>query len=127
MKRVGDDLSGFSTDYDGEVGAVRVRAWGFWSAPIAQAFSQAVSDACRASPKGAPLLMDMTDLKPLREEGQRAFGGLVGCLRELGVSRTTVTTSSHLTKLQLLRLVAEHAAKDSVEFAPTDLGPRKTR
>jgi len=127
MKRVGDDLSGFSTDYDVEAGAVRVRAWGFWSAAVAETFTQAVSGTCRASPKGAPLLMDMTDLKPLREEGQRAFGGLVGCLRELGVSRTTVTTASHLTKLQLLRLVAEHAPKDSVEFAPTDVDPRRTR
>lgn len=127
MKRVGDDLAGFSTDYDVEVGAVRVRAWGFWSASIAESFVQAVSDACRSSPKGASLLMDMADLKPLREEGQRAFGGLVGCLRELGISRTTVMTTSHLTKLQLLRLVAEHAPKDSVEFAPTDLGPRRTR
>ena len=127
MKRVGDDLSGFSTDYDAEVGAVRVSAWGFWSASVSEAFMQAVSDACRSSPKGAQMLLDMTDLKPLREEGQRAFGGLVGCLRELGVSRTTVTTASHLTKLQLLRLVAEYAPKEPIEFTPTDVDFRKAR
>jgi hypothetical protein len=126
MKRVGDDLSGFSADYDLEVGAVRVRAWGFWSIPIAEAFARTVSEACRAGPKGAQLLMDMTDLKPLREEGQRSFGALVGSLRELGVSRTTVTTASHLTKLQLLRLVAENAP-NCVEFTSTGSGPGKTR
>lgn len=127
MNRVGDQLCGFSADYDVEVGVVRVRAWGFWSVSVAETFTQAVLDACRASPKGAPLLMDMTELKPLREEGQRAFGSLLGRLRELGVARTTVTTASHLTKLQLLRLVAEHAPGDSVEFAPTDRGPERTR
>jgi hypothetical protein len=86
-----------------------------------------VSDACRASPKGAPLLLDMTDLKPLREEGQRSFGALLSCLRELGVGRTTVTTASHLTRLQLLRLAAEHAPKDSVEFTSVDSNPGRTR
>jgi hypothetical protein len=127
MKRVGDDVSGFSADYDAEVGAVRVRAWGFWSASIAEVFAGTVSDTCRSSPKGTHLIMDMTDLKPLREEGQRSFGDLVSRLRELGVGRTTVTTASHLTKLQLLRLVAENAPKDSVEFAPTVSGAGRTR
>lgn len=122
MKRIGDDSSGFSTDYDAEVGAVRVRAWGFWTVSVAEAFVGVVSDACRAGPKGAALIIDMTELKPLREEGQRSFGALVGRLRHLGVSRTTVATASHLTKLQLLRLVAENAP-DSVEFTSKESGP----
>jgi len=65
-------------------------------------------------------LMDMTALKPLREEGQQSFGALLQLLRTLGVGRVAVATASHLTKLQLLRLVAEHGTKDSVDF--TTLG-----
>jgi hypothetical protein len=120
MKRIGDDNAGFSADYDPELRAVRVRAWGFWSVAVALDFARTVSEVCRANPRGAALFMDMTDLKPLRDEGQRSFGILIGSLRDLGVGRTTVTTGSHLTRLQLLRLVAEHGAKENVTFAAPD-------
>ena len=126
MKRVGDDSAGFSAAYDAERGEVRVRGWGFWSVEVAQEFASTVSDMCRASPRGAGLLIDMTDLKPLRDEGQRSFGALVGMLRALGVGRTTVVTASHLTKLQLLRIVAERDAKDSVVFAGQEAGFGRT-
>lgn len=97
-----------------------MRGWGFWNPNVADAFAATVSEVCNASPRGAALLMDMSELKPLREEGQRSFGTLIRLLRGLGVGRTAVTTASHLTKLQLLRLVAEHGAKDSVQFTSTD-------
>src|ERR1051325_10718621 len=116
MKRIGDDSAGFAAGYDKELGVVRVEAWGFWSVSVAQDFARTVGEVCRANRRGTGLFMDMTALKPLREEGQRGFAMLVGSLREIGVGRTTVRTGSHLTKLQLLRLVAENGAKDNVAF-----------
>ena len=118
MKRIGTDKAGFAVEFDAEVGAVRVRGWGFWDTTIAEAFTKAVSDMCRANPKGTALQLDMVALKPLREEGQRSFADLLRYLRGLGVGRTTISTASQLTKLQLLRLVAEHSAGHPVEFTP---------
>ena len=97
-----------------------MRGWGFWSREIAEAFDSTVSQVCRTSPHRAPLLMDLTELKPLREEGQQSFGALVGLLRVLGVGRTVIATSSQLTKLQLLRLASEQGMKDVVEFMDID-------
>jgi hypothetical protein len=114
--RVGDDSAGFSAEFDRDIGAVRVRGWGFWNAQVSESFASTVAQVCSASPKGSALLMDMTALKPLREEGQRSFGALLQLFRTLGVGRVAVATASHLTKLQLLRLVAEHGTKDTVEF-----------
>lgn len=116
MKRIGDDRAGFSVEFDPGVGAVRVRAWGFWDAGVSDSFATTVAETCAASPRGASLLMDMSELRPLRDEGQKAFGRLVGRLPELGVERAAVETASHLVKLQLLRLVSEHGAKSAVEF-----------
>jgi hypothetical protein len=116
VKRAGNDKAGFSVEFDPEVGAIRVRGWGFWDTEIADAFAPAVADVCRNNPKGTHLRMEMDGLKPLRDEGQRSFGDLLRYLRGLGVGRTTISTASHLTKLQLLRLVAEHAAGHPIEF-----------
>lgn len=116
MKRIGDDSAGFTAEYDAVVGAVRVRGWGFWSATVSEAFFTTVADVYSASPRGAALHMDMTELKPLRDEGQKAFGRLMGQLGDLGVPRATVATASHLTRLQLLRLVTESRTRNTVEF-----------
>src|SRR5579871_4624658 len=105
MKSVGDASAGFSAEFDAESGAVRVRGWGFWSALVSTSFPTAVSEVCKTSPKGSLLVMDMNELKPLREEGQQSFGALIRMLPGLGVSKTSVLTASQLTKLQLLRLV----------------------
>ena len=116
MKRVGNDKAGFAVEFDPEVGAVRVRGWGFWDTKISDAFTPAVGETCRANPKGTGLRLDLDALKPLRDEGQRSFADLFRHLRGLGVGRTTISTASHLTKLQLLRLVAEHGAGHPIEF-----------
>jgi hypothetical protein len=120
VKRVGDDKAGFAVEFDPEVGAVRVRGWGFWDAKISDAFTPVVADICRAKPKGTALQLDMVALKPLREEGQRSFADLLRYLRGLGVGRTTISTASHLTKLQLVRLVLAHSAGHPVEFTTAD-------
>src|SRR5260221_4131523 len=101
MKSIGDAAAGFSAALDAEHRAIRVRGWGFWSADVCEAFAPTVSEVCSASLKGAALFIDMSDLKPLRDEGQRSFSILIRQLRRLGVGPTSVTTTSHLTKLQL--------------------------
>jgi hypothetical protein len=116
MKRVGDATAGFSAVFDPDAGAVKVRGWGFWPPGVSSSFATSVSEVCSASPRGASLVVDMTDLKPLREEGQQSFCTLLRLLRGLGVGKTTVATSSHLTKLQLLRLVSEHGLRDAIQF-----------
>jgi hypothetical protein len=107
MDRIGNDDAGFSVVFDSATGAVCVQAWGFWNAEIAGAFDATVQKVCLTSPKGSSLVMDMSRLKPMREEGQRSFGKLMAALRALGIINTTVVTTSQLTKLQLLRLSAE--------------------
>jgi hypothetical protein len=58
----------------------------------------------------------MKDLKPMREEGQRSFATLMKSLPSLGISSTSVLTTSHLTKLQLVRLATESGAGAGVEW-----------
>ncbi len=116
MKRVGTEQAGFSVVFDAEARAVRVRAWGFWSADVAAAFAKTIVDVCLGTPKGGVLFLDMTGLKPMRDEGQASFGTLMASLPKLGIARAIVTIDNPLTKLQLLRLAAEHGRKDCVEF-----------
>jgi hypothetical protein len=94
---------------------------------VSSSFASAVTEVCKASPRGASLLLDMTQLKPLREEGQQAFGALLGLLRGLGIGKTTIATTSHLTRLQLIRLVAEHGVKSSIQFTTGDSGSAVAR
>jgi hypothetical protein len=116
MKRIGDDSAGFSAEFDPSTSEVRVRGWGFWDTATAGAFADTVLAVCAASPRRASVCMDLTELKPLRDEGQRSFGALIGTFARIGVVSASVTTASHLTKLQLMRLVAERGMKDSVRF-----------
>ena len=116
MKTIGDDQAGFSVAFDTEAGAVRVRGWGFWSVEVATAFAGAVVEVCHARPKGGVLFMDMTGLKPMRDEGQQSFGTVMAALPKLGIARASVVIDSPLTKLQLLRLVTQHGRKDCVQF-----------
>lgn len=116
-KQVGDDQSGFSVTFDSSNGAILVRGWGFWNASVAVQFGNAVMDECQQCPRGMALVMDMTDLKPMRDEGQVSFGILMKALPRLGLSKTTVMTSNQLTKLQLIRLAAEFGAKALVQFS----------
>src|SRR5262252_1807029 len=129
MKRFGDEKAGFSAAYEAMAGVIRVRAWGFWSAEVSAAFEPAVTEVCKSSPKGLPLQLEMAALKPLREEGQRSFGALIRALPGLGTGRVTISTASQLTKLQLLRLVAEHGSTQSIDFtsAGADSSPPVVR
>ncbi len=120
MNRVGNDEAGFTVAFDAVAKSVRVSAWGFWDAPVAATFGNTVKDAFRSCPPGTELFLDMTNLKPMREEGQESFGALMGALPGLAISRTTVVTASHLTKLQLLRIASARGAKGSVTFVSAE-------
>ncbi len=115
MLRVGDENAGFSVDAP-FVGNVRVTGWGFWSVEVASAFASAVVNACRSQPRGATLAIDMSGLKPMREQGQEAFALLLRSLEALGISQTSVVTTNPLTKLQLVRIASESAAGARVEW-----------
>ena len=112
----GDAQGGFSTKVD--MGTLRVKAWGFWPKAVAEQFGPAVYTACH-TPGVKRVEFDMTLLKPMRDEGQEGFGRVMSALAELPVSGVVVTTSSHLTKLQLLRITSEKAPKNVVRFVET--------
>jgi hypothetical protein len=123
MKRIGDDQAGFSVVFDAEAGAFRVRGWGFWNIEVATAFAKTVAEVCHTGQRGGVLLMDMTGLKPLRDEGQESFGALMDALPKLGIARASLVIDSPLTKLQLLRLVTQHGRKDFVQFTTVTGAP----
>jgi hypothetical protein len=116
MDRIGDDQAGFSVGYDPVRGIILVIAWGFWNTEVATAFATKIASACRERPGSSSLVLDMKELKPMREEGQRSFATLVRALPSLGVSRASVVTTSQLTKLQLMRLATENGAGAQIEW-----------
>jgi hypothetical protein len=73
-QQIGDKEAGFLITYDTSNGAVHVSAWGFWIASVAAQFGNAITDACRKCAPGTALVIDMNDLKPMRDEGQVSFG-----------------------------------------------------
>ncbi len=110
----GDAQGGFSTRLD--VSTLYVKAWGFWDNDVAERFGPAVLDLCQATPGLRRLEFDMTELKPMRDEGQEGFGQIMGALADLPKLTVLVTTSSPLTKLQLLRIARERAPSGAVQF-----------
>lgn len=120
MNRIGDDNAGFSVSIDSATNTVNVRAWGFWTVDVATSFGKTVRDACRNRPSSAALAIDMSELKPMRDEGQQSFSMLMGALSMLGIVRTTIVTASQLTKLQLLRLATQAGAKDLIQFTEAE-------
>src|SRR5687767_13323521 len=115
MQRVGDDSTGFSVDHP-DAGRILVKGWGFWSVAVASAFAPTVMEGCKGRPRGTILILDMVDLKPMREEGQQSFSRLLTALSNLGIAQVSVITTNALTKLQLLRLVTESATGAHVEW-----------
>lgn len=59
--------------------------------------------------------MEMTRLKPLREEGEQAWATVLATLPSVRIEAIVVQTNS-LTKLQLLRLARLSAPKSLVQF-----------
>jgi hypothetical protein len=126
MRRVGDDTAGFSVDLPGGPGIV-VKGWGFWRREVAAPFAGRVVEVCRSQPRGAGLRLDMSELKPMREEGQQSFRDLLRSLPGLGLSRVLIITGNPLTRMQLTRLATDTGTYDSIEWAspPSSLGRDK--
>jgi len=104
--RQGSDESGFSVETNA-VG-VRVRAWGFWDAATAANFAPAVFGALRGGMTRRPqLLIDATQLKPQRDEGQQAIRDLVESASKLGVARAEFVVTNAITKMQVSRILRE--------------------
>ena len=116
MDRIGDDQAGFSIRYDPVVGQVEVAGWGFWNVDVATAFATKVMAALRERPEAKQLLLDMGELKPMRDEGQKSFANLIRVLPSLGVVRTHIATTSQLTKLQLVRIATETGTSASIQW-----------
>lgn len=108
MTRIGDDTAGFSIRNDDAVpGRILITAWGFWSVDVATVFASTAIARIRERPKGAQILLDMRELKPMREQGQEAFATLLRALPGLGVVKTQILTTSPLTRLQLVRVATQ--------------------
>jgi hypothetical protein len=115
MQRVGDESAGFTVEVTAP-DRVQVRAWGFWSVQVASAFEPTVAEACRRQAKGGTVVLDMGEVKPMREEGQQAVCHLVRALPTLGITRVSIVTTNPLTKLQLVRLVTESRTSATIEW-----------
>ncbi len=115
MLRVGDDTAGFSVDFTSTDGIV-VNGWGFWDPEVALAFAATVLEACQDQRAGATLTLDMSELKPMREEGQQSFSQVLRSLWQLGISQTSIVTSNPLTKLQLVRLATESSTYSAIQW-----------
>ena len=116
MQRVGDESAGFSVEVDWPKGTVEVSGWGFWNVEVSRSFARTVLDAAQQAP-GAKLILDMSALKPVRDEGQAAFLEVFAGLELLSRVEARVVTASHLTKLQLQRLAREAAVLERVRFS----------
>jgi hypothetical protein len=129
MHRCGDDDDGFSVTSDKAASVVLVQAWGFWGAPIAEAFAGSVEQECRGSgiPSRAIVLsLAAAQLKPQREVGEAAFRALFALVSKLGITRISVTTNA-LTKLQILRIGKEESVRGLIEFTNTGGHPGNAR
>jgi hypothetical protein len=108
---VGDEKAGFCTEPDLNAAVVRVRGWGFWSAELGVTFGGKVLAACRTMPQGT-MLLDFSDLKPMRDEGQESLRSVFAALPRF---RFSMASRNHLVKLQCLRLATEGGVKN-IEF-----------
>jgi hypothetical protein len=115
MVHFGDDEQGFTVDLDDTRSTLRVRVWGFWGTPTADALVRAVLNDCPPN-RMTSLVLDAVGLKPQREAGQRALGSLMAALPKLGIKRAQLVTDSSLTKLQLMRITKESGARNRLEL-----------
>jgi hypothetical protein len=104
----GDEMGGYRIELDAATAAVQVTAWGFWSVEVASSFAQNVLGACRRDRRTRVVVMDLGQLKPMRDEGQHGLAEIIAALPSLGVEGATFTTASQLTKLQIMRIVNAH-------------------
>jgi hypothetical protein len=91
-----------------------VTTWGFWSVEFVPEFLPPVMAALEAAGKGSAFVIDLKDLRPLRDEGQAAFRQLMSRALAQGVGAIELRGASALTKLQMLRLTRELGAQERI-------------
>lgn len=112
MSTHGDSDQGFTVESESE--GLLVTTWGFWSVDFVREFLPAVLGALDSRGKGSALLIDLKQLRPLRDEGQAAFRTLMTRALAEGVARIELRGASALTKLQMLRLIRELGAPEKI-------------
>ncbi len=110
----GSDTEGFSVDWSGD--SVVVVARGFWGAELASQLGPAVMEALRRRGGRPALVLDVAELRTLRDEGQSAFKSLI--IEALsGLARTIrIRGASALTKLQMMRIARETGKCERVQL-----------
>ncbi len=116
MREIGNEAEGFSVNGEPKEKRICVVGWGFWSVEVALSFYQAVCLECWDLDFDKHLTLDMTRLKPMRDEGQAAIVQLTANLGKLRIVSVSVETRSELTKLQFLRLVKVEGGSIPVSF-----------
>jgi hypothetical protein len=111
----GTDEQGFEVGVADSAQTIHVKMWGFWTPETASRFSETVLGAC-ATGGVSFVAIDATDLKPMRDIAQEAFGSVLAGLPAYKVRRVLVATASPLTRLQLLRIAKERAENEFVRF-----------
>ncbi len=102
-QRFGTGEAGFSIDEDA-ASTLRLETWGFWDSELAGTFVRVAVDNVRARRHGR-IVVDVTRLKPQREEGQTALRSLMGAIRSAGGARVVAVVGDNtLTKMQLIRI-----------------------
>jgi len=99
----GDESEGFTIDNGGDF--VLVTARGFWSAETADKMAESVLTALAG--RRQPLIFELSELRPLRDEGQLAFKALFKRALARGTPRIVVRSASAMTKLQMMRIARE--------------------
>jgi len=116
MRTLGNDHAGYSVGYDSATASFRIVAWGFWPVDLALGFEAIALAAYRDAPARSSLTLDVSGLKPMRDEAQKAVVAVLKTLKSIGVPKISVVTTSHLTKLQFMRIAAEAACADRTAF-----------
>lgn len=112
MSTHGDSDEGFTIETQND--ALMVTTWGFWSADFVPEFLPAVFAALESRGRGSLLIIDLKQLRPLRDEGQTAFRTLMTRALTDDLARLELRGASALTKLQMLRLIRELGAQDRI-------------
>jgi hypothetical protein len=117
--RYGNDESGFTVGNgtNGESGRVVVEGWGFWDVGLAADFERATLAVCREAKRPLRVTLDLSRLRPQRDEGQEAIAKVLGTLVLLGMERAVIKAASAITKMQLMRIARATTPTGLVEFS----------
>lgn len=102
MQLFGNDSEGFVVETEGR--RVFLSARGFWGAELASQLVPALIPELDRHKGQFSLELDLTELRPLRDEGQAAFRTLFSEALARNFSQIYIRSASALTKLQMMRI-----------------------